>query len=359
MGVYVRTDSPFYWLLLERPAPLKSIKEATKILIDAADALGRKEQRRLAEEAYRVRMNALARANYDLPVDQKTIGFTTHAEWFEKHHLPRRKGASREREILTRLKAHFKEKDLSTFTRQTAQEYITDRLAQQKRPVTPNTVNREVDVLKAVLRAAVPKYLSVNPLLGMPRLKAQRPKKGRTLTPAEERRLLTKLAPADRALFIVAIDTLMRLSNVINLQWSEVKRGRLELTDSKTGPYTVALSTRAQEALVALPKDGPYCFPNRRKAKTPRDQRSAIRGMLKRACKAARVPYGRGIGGVTFHTATRATGATRMLRSGVDLRTVQQIGNWSDIRSAQSYFEADRRVERRAVNTIGRSVIDT
>jgi integrase len=360
MGVYTRNDSPFYWLLLERPAPMKAIKESSKVLRDAPDAMSRKLQRQEAERIYIARMNELARARYSLPVDRRTVGFSTHAAWFETHHLPRRKGAAREREILGRLKTYFGEKDLTTFTRQTAQEYITDRLGGPK-PVSHATINREIDVLKAVLREAVPKYLDVNPLLGMARLKTARPKKGRVLTPAEERRLLEQLAPADRALFIVAVDTLLRLSNVLNLQWSEVKRGRLELTDSKTGPYTVALSTRAQEALAALPRDKPYCFPERRKAKTARDQRGTIRRILKRACDTAKpkIPYGRAIGGVTFHTATRATGATRMLRAGEDLRTVQKVGNWADLRSVQAYLEPNLKGERRAVNRIGRDVTPT
>jgi site-specific recombinase XerD len=75
--------------------------------------------------------------------------------------------------------------------------------------------------------------------------------------------------------------------------------------------------------------------------------------MLQRACKAANVRYGRTAGGITWHTATRATGATRMLRDRTDLRTVQQVGNWKDIRSVQSYLETDTRAARRAVNRIG------
>lgn len=362
MSVYVRRDSKYFWFLLERPGK-PPIKESSKILHDGPDATARREQRRLADEAYRVRMNTLAKVRYELPVDRQTIGFAKFAEWFETHHLGQRKGAAREREILARLKTYFSSRDLTLISRQAVQEYISARLAETvprtDRAVSPNTVNREVDVLKAVLRAAVPRHLDVNPLLGMKRLRTSRPKKGRTITPAEERRLLKALKPADRALYIVATDTLIRLSNVLNLRWSEVRRGKLVLEDSKTGHYDVPLSTRAQGALKTLPRHGPYCFPDRRTARQPRDQRGAIRRMLQRACARAKIPYGRAVGGITWHTATRATGATRMLRDGIDLRIVQKVGNWADIRSAQSYLESDSRAERRAVNQIGRRVTGT
>ncbi len=369
MGVYIRADSPFFWMLCERPG-LPPLKISTKIPRDAADAMSRKLQRHQAEEIYRAQMNALARVRYELPADLQTITFRKFAHWFETHVLPRRRGNARELEILKRLTAHFGDADLTTISRDLVQEYITGRTGK----VTASTINREVDVLKAVLREAVPKYLPASPLTGMKRLRVVSQKKGRTITPAEETRLLEQLQPADRAFYIVAVDALIRLSNVINLRWSEVRRGKLVLEDSKTGPYEVPLSTRAQAALKALLGErgaekptgaqkttagrSEYVFPHRRKAKQARDQRGAIRNMLKRACARCHppIPYGRMAGGITWHTATRATGATRMLRKGADLRVVQGVGNWKDIRSVQTYLHSDKKAERNAVNLIGEDV---
>jgi integrase len=324
--------------------------------------MSRKLQRQQAQEIYIARMNELARSRYALPVERRTIGFTKFAAWFEAHHLPHRKGKARELEILARLKAYFGDKDLTSISRHAAQEYITERLAQTvphtTRMIAPSTVNREVDVLKAVLREAVPKYLAVSPLVGMKRLRSVQKQKGRTITPVEERRLLEQLAPADRALYIVAVDTLIRLSNVINLKWVDVRKGWLALEDSKTGPYDAVLSKRAAEALAKLPRSGVYCFPHRRVAEKPRDQRGAIRKMLANACRRCKppIPYGRASGGITWHTATRATGATRLLRDGTDLRTVQEIGNWEDLRSVQAYLEPNRKQRKKAVDRIGKAV---
>jgi hypothetical protein len=45
-------------------------------------------------------------------------------------------------------------------------------------------------------------------------------------------------------------------------------------------------------------------------------------------CFKAGVPYGRAAGGLTFHWATRRTGATRMLTRRIDPGTVQKVGRW-------------------------------
>lgn len=66
MGVYVRRDSKYYWMLIERPGA-RALKESTKVIRDAPDAMSRKLQRQQAEEIYRARMTALARARHDLP----------------------------------------------------------------------------------------------------------------------------------------------------------------------------------------------------------------------------------------------------------------------------------------------------
>lgn len=346
MGVYVRKDSPYFWMLLEASGE----KCSTGILRDAPDAFTRKQQREDAEAVYRARMTDLARRKAGLP-PRETIGFSVYATWYDKHHIAKHRGKDRERGILALLKAHFKSIDLSELTSAHVTEYETARLAKK---VKPRTVNREVALLKTMLTAAVPTYLQTSPLAGRKMLRVVKPPK-RVLTADEEARLLEQLPPADRALFILAVDTLVRLSNAINLSRDEDKGTHLELVDSKTGPYSVPLSKRVRAALDALPKAGKYYFPHRRKAKNVRDTRGAIRRLLERACKRCDppIPYGRALAGVTWHTATRASGATRMLQRGVDPRTVQAIGNWASMEQMGDYLMTDDARKRAAVELIG------
>lgn len=363
MGIYKRDDSKYWWMWIERPGQ-KAIARSTKIPHDDPSPELRKQLEQQADLVYKAAMVELARARFDLPaLTADTIGFHAYADWFDTHHLSKYRDAERDRNTLDHLRSFFGSDDLTTITRARVQEYMTWRLSARigpapkpgrpdtRRVVKPITVNREVDVLKAMLREAVPKYLKASPIVGMKRLRVVKIRK-RIITPAEERRLIKALPAADAALYIVAVDTLIRLGNVLDLKRSENKGTHLALEDSKTGPYEVPLSDRARKALDQLPDTGPYYFQHRRGAKTARDRRGAIRRMLERACAKAEVPYGRVIAGTTFHQATRATGATRMIQRGADVRTVQGVGNWRDFRSMQDYLETDREHMRAAVNLI-------
>ena len=55
-----------------------------------------------------------------------------------------------------------------------------------------------------------------------------------------------------------------RNSEILTLRWSEYREGRLCLSDSKTGPRTVWLSSAARKVLDDLPGNGPRVFPSTR-----------------------------------------------------------------------------------------------
>jgi integrase len=108
----------------------------------------------------------------------------------------------------------------------------------------------------------------------------------------------------------------------------------LTFYDTKNGErYEPPISKRLRAALDAVPVDSSnpeYYFPRRRRAKSERDRRNVMAGVLRRACAKAGVPYGRAQRGLTFHWAMRRTGTTRMLRHGGEgaLSAVQRIGGW-------------------------------
>src|SRR5262245_17449364 len=161
MGVVIRPDSSFYWLHLERPHQ-KAVRKPTKIPVNAPTVEQRKLLRQQAEEVYLLEMEALVRANYELPskTPTPTIRFTDYATWFETHVMPKRKGHVREAQLMLHLRRFFGDDDLAAVDRARVMEYETVRLAQRisgrapvegapdtRRPVTAPTINREVDLL--------------------------------------------------------------------------------------------------------------------------------------------------------------------------------------------------------------------
>jgi integrase len=343
MALYLRPDSPFYWMHLEgfRDGRGRPLQASTKVRHDAPTPTLRREAKQQAEVVYHERMLALSRETEGQSAKRPAIAFATFAAWYATHMLPQRRGREREREILARLVAEFGAQPLRSIDRARVQEYMTTRLTTpimvvKKRRTAPRvvragpaTVNREVDLLKAILQAAVPKYLPASPLYGMKRLRTVTPKR-RILTEAEEARLLPRFSRADRALFLIGLDALVRLSDILDVRWEDDHGDQLWIADPKAGGgFSVPLSARARHALDRVPRNrSEYIFAHRRRAKTERDRRNGIRHMLERACAQAGVPFGRRVGGITFHWATRRTGATRMLTRAIDPGTVQKVGRW-------------------------------
>lgn len=205
-------------------------------------------------------------------------------------------------------------------------------------------------MLQQLLNAAVPKYLEANPIAGLKKLHTTPPAPFR-LTREMEARLYAALEPADRVLVMFALDTLARLSDVVNLERRHDHGTHVVLVRPKVAPYKVPVSARLRKALDALPNTGPYYFAHRRQAKNPRDFRSGIKDMLEAGCKRAGIPYGRGIG-LTFH-GLRHEGASRMLEQGVDVKTVQELGGWTDMRAIQRYLHPTEARKTAAVERIG------
>jgi hypothetical protein len=67
-----------------------------------------------------------------------------------------------------------------------------------------------------------------------------------------------------------------------------------------------------------------------------------VPGEVPACVQACRHSVGLNNHGVVWHTATRASGATRMLRDyGIDVRTVQLIGGWSSLDQMAQYLGID------------------
>jgi len=368
MGVYRKPESPFWYMFLEGSGP-KPIRTSTGIPVHGGSPEHNKELRRQAQEVYAARMAALARQRHGLSPDPAVeppsppppvVTLRPFAAWYATHVVAAHRGAERERELVAMLLAKRVNEDgidvaladlpLDGITRERVTEWMTAR----RRTASARTVNREIDVLKAMLRkAAELGHLTVSPLVGMKRLRVVPPKR-RLLEAAEELRLLAVADPIDAALLILGIDTLVRFGDLVDLRREDVRGAWAYISDPKDPiqgePYEVPLSMRARRALRAIPGSESYYFARYRVAALERDRRGAWRQKLKKLCQAAGVPYGRKQGGITFHWATRRTGATRLIRRRVDLKTVQALGHWKqpDVVLA-IYTEVERRALLQAV----------
>ncbi|MFA6047102.1 MAG: tyrosine-type recombinase/integrase [Phycisphaerales bacterium] len=329
MGLWKQVRSPYWWMRLPRRHGERARCESTKIPHSPASAAQRKINRELAEDAYHARLGDLARAHYDLPPREPdaapTDTLASWLDWYAQHVTPTHRGHEREMEIVRRWHTDLGTVKLGALTRERIVEWMTTRAAK----VSGSTINRELDVLKAVLRRAVEHgKLTASPIVGLRRMRVVTPQR-RLMTWDEETRILAAMKHADdRALLIMALDTLCRLGDCLDLRRADDRGEWLWIPDPKAnGGYQVPVTARLRAALDAIPGKALYYF-TRRRMDTDRLSRKGVAQMFAAACKAAGVDYGRAAGGLTWHWATRRTTATRLIQAGVDLATVQRAGHW-------------------------------
>lgn len=349
MSIYKRVDSRFWWLTLERPGQ-PPLRESTKIPVHGGTVEQTKDNRALAQQAYAARLGDLARARHHLPIDRPTITFAKFRAWYEAHVSTQKRNLARERSMLRQLGPFFDSKALDALTREDVLEWRTARAKQ----VAPGTVNRELALLCHLLGQAVPKYLDRNPAARISEVRSPA-RQMRLVTEEEEDRLLAAGSDEDRALVLTALDTLQRLSAVANLTWAQDHGHSLEFLNLKTrGRLVVPISSRLRIALDQLPKDGPWIFPWFHWGKDTREQiQQRVDERFRGLCGLAKIPHGRAVGGVTFHT-LRHTGASRMLARGIDPRTVMVIGGWSSLKMLEQYTHPQPEHARRAVEAVGK-----
>jgi integrase len=374
MGVFRRSDSKFWWLFLETDKR----KLRTDIPIGRTHEQQRLSRLRAADEYHRVMI-----APPPDPNIKPDITFDDWATKYDTNVIAHHSGREREREILQTLRQGFSVKPDGTprLLREIDAELVVEWRTHRRShgtvvehiggpngprrvfpPPSARTVNREVDLLQQILAAAVPKYLARSPLEGLADLDVINPRR-RIMTEAEEQKILPFLAPDDRAILLGGLDTLARLSSLLNLKRADDHKTHLTFYDTKNGEtYQPPVSKRLRAALDAVPVDPTnpeYYFPRRRAARAERDRRRAIAQALRSACKKAGVPYGRAARGLTFHWATRRTGTTRMLRHGGEgaIAAVQQIGGWKTANVPLTIYREVATPEMKAlVEIVGRKV---
>jgi len=327
MGIYTRPESPYWWLYLETTKQ----KEKTDIPVGLT-TIQRRDSKKLALDRYHQRMNELAARLYQLPTARPAIRFAKYAEPYKTDTIAHRAGARRELEILKQLVAFFGDDLLTAIDRDRVKAYHTVRRTDTP-PAAAVTINREVDLLKGMLRDACPKYLQTSPLVGMPRLRIVPPRR-RYVSADEFSQLLAVCEDAqDTAILVLGRDGLARLGDLLDLQHADRDGRLMYVRDPKGGaPYEMVLTDRAAAAVDALAgNDSKYLFPKFRKALEPRDWTGSVRQRLEYLCRQTTppLPYGRAQNGVTFHWGTRRSGATDLLvKEKKPLPIVQQQGNW-------------------------------
>lgn len=241
-------------------------------------------------------------------------------------------------------------------------DYADSRL---RAGVKPETVNREMTFVRSALRRAhlnFPQLEDWIPPKGYHAPPSEREKRMRTVSEDEERRVLAELrrprAKGENSLrhdarirtaciFEFAFLTGLRHGEICAVRKSDVAGDELSVFRPKTKVWTTfPLTPRMRELIAeaaALSK-GEFVFSSRGCPTQGTDH------ILRRACAAAGVAYGRARG-LVMHSA-RHTFITRLLHAGVDIATIQSFSSHTDKTMVMKYSHATEESRRRALGML-------
>ena len=259
-----------------------------------------------------------------------------------------KRGHHVERFILKTLNAYFGKYRISDLTVEDAEKYKTKR----SQSVKPATINRGLTLAKHMLAKAVEwEMIADNPFRGVRNLEV--PKRDeRVLSADEEVKLFAACDQVRsrllRPLVVLALHSGLRRGELLGLEWSRVdldqRTIRILNAKSEAGRRVIPMNATVHSLLSDLAKSAtsPLVFPSNRK---PGQKQLDLKKGFKKAVQLAGIPH------IRFHD-LRHSFATRLIRAGVDIITVQKLLGHSKITMTERYAHSLADVKIAAVSKL-------
>ena len=321
MGIYLRPDSPTWWMSLQVNG--QRIRLNTMV-----------EDRQLAKDLFCAWKAEVARTRWlGTPTPD---GDHTVAELITQYlkMVTRRKSSDsqqRDRIILARFTTRWGKLLVRDLTALLIEEYLAERLAQ----VNFATVSKELGVLKAAFRCAIRwGWASRSPFIGI-MLNQEGTARTRWLSEDEETQLLTTCPAWLQDIVIIGLDTGLRPGNLVGLQcaWVQPAGACLivprEQTKTKKLPITIPLTMRAADIIRRYLESTRLEHLFVSNAGRPRTCAEVNRTLQRAAVKA-------GLSDICLYT-LRHTFISRLVQSGVSLPEVAALSCHRDIRMTMRY----------------------
>ena len=249
--------------------------------------------------------------------------------------------------IEAHLKPYFGKLDLGAITPLDVESFRAQRL---EAGIKKSTSNRELALLKRMFHLASDwGYSADNPVAKVKLFSERDNLKERVFTADEETKLLAYCAPHLRPIVVFALNTGMRRGEILGLRWDQVDpAGKSVLVKrTKSGrDRSIPLNEAAAGVIKAQRKTSPgsYVFPSTKGKEFMR----TVDHSFGHACRLA------GIVGLRFHD-LRHTFATRLIRRGADIITVQALLGHYAVTVTQRYTHTGADEKRRAVEALARA----
>jgi excisionase family DNA binding protein len=282
---------------------------------------------------------------YGIKKPKERIKFSEFAEMYLENYAKvnkTRKSWITDGYYLKGMNEFFGDLYLDEITSLHIEKYKAKRLNQG---VQRSTINRCLAILRKMLNLAADWGYPKNRLIGRIQFYSEKDNlKERILTEEEEDRLLEASSEHLRPILIVALNTGMRLGEILNLEWKHVnldsRRVRVERTKSRR-IRVININEILLEELLKLKErnsESPYLFPNLNTGKPLK----SVKRAFKSACNSASIEN------LRFHD-LRHTFATRLVERGVDLITIKELLGHSSVTITERYTHSFKEQKRHAV----------
>lgn len=249
--------------------------------------------------------------------------------------------------IEAHLKPYFGKLDLGAITPLDVETFRAKRL---EAGIKKSTSNRELALLKRMFHLASDwGYSADNPVAKVKLFSERDNLKERVLTADEETKLLAHCAPHLLPIVVFALNTGMRRGEILGLRWDQIDAsGRsARVTRTKGGRDRIVPLNDAAAGVIKVQRKtshGSYVFPSMK----GREFMRTVDHSFGRACRLA------GIVGLRFHD-LRHTFATRLIRRGADIITVQALLGHYAVTMTQRYTHTGADEKRRAVERLAQA----
>ncbi len=291
-------------------------------------------------------------ARKDIAIDKLLEKFL---EYSKANH---RQGSTRRfKAIIENFKSFFETKTSITFlseiTPETIDQYkiylvnnqdnssLDEKIKTTPTGIKPETVNFELKTLTNIFNRAIKwGYLKENPVKDVKRFKVNNAKPVRFLSDKECQRLLKACPEKFYPIFFTYLNTGMRKSELINLEWNDIdfRRRKIkiqwkEFWQPKTGQREIPMSQNQFELLQKLKQENDkglksnFVFPH----KNGSIIKTKLREKLVEIAEEAKIKD------LTKIHTLRHTFASHLVMKGVDLPTVKNLMGHSDIQTTMIY----------------------
>jgi len=248
---------------------------------------------------------------------------------------------NRDLSLMRQLNKEFEMKAIQEITTWQIEKYK----ARRKDEIKPASVNREIALLKHMYSKAIEwGKAKENPAKKVKLLKGE-VKRVRFLMPDEIQKLLSNCADHLKPIVTVALNTGLRRSELLSLQWDQVNfdQGIITILNTKNHERRdIPMNETVKTTLKEMEKKSPYVFCNgdgRNFLNVRRSFETALRKS--------------GITDFRFHD-LRHTFASNLVMEGVDIMTVKELMGHKDLTMTLRYAHLAPNHKAKAVNILDR-----